>query len=216
MIWLPENSNSNGTSISRFELFADLGLLFRRHKQQDESAAARAQQLAADGAGLPRVRQTSRPRGRWKPCRSRRAWPAMPDAAIRQTPSRSWPLFRIAQLCSTYSCIRVSSAARSSMPADVTRGDVRRRALDAGVKQHQVRIQFRQPRRRERHRLHGEIAVLQKADAVQAAVSRADLVLRADGFLQHLLLEVDALARPVVFFRPRGLAAHGARGAGPP
>ena len=180
------------------EAFAHLRLLFRRHEQQNESAAARAQQLAAEGARLPRVVIQGIHAG----VGNLVAQAALGLPRLVQQFAEGRPIPTAAQnLAALVHALGHFVQQRGPFlhAAGVAGGDIRRRALDAGVKQHQVGVQLREPVRGDGHRLDAKIPVLQKADAVHAAVGRADLVLRADGLLQHVLLDVNALRSQLLF-----------------
>ena len=114
-------------------------------------------------------------------------------------------------LSSTSSFMMRSCRRRVSMSGDVAAGDVGGGAGDAGVEEHQVRLQLGE---------RGSAAAMTGSTAIspsgwnltwlQPAVGRHHLVLRADRLLEHVLLEVDALAGELVL--GRHLAAEGVQG----
>src|SRR6202035_1844754 len=80
---------------------------------------------------------------------------------------------------------------------DLVLGKIGGEARKAGEKHHQRLRKLRAPRRRKDERQDREGAVLVKIDAVEAAIGRPDLILTADVFLEHLLLDADRFAAKV-------------------
>src|SRR6185312_12473690 len=73
-------------------------------------------------------------------------------------------------------------------------GHVGRGAGDAGVDEQQMRTQFGEPPWRQDQWARLDFAIGLEAQVTEAAVGRHRLILRTDGFLQHVLLNVDRFA----------------------
>src|SRR6516162_2295581 len=80
---------------------------------------------------------------------------------------------------------------------DLIAGETWGETREAGKEQHQRLGEFGAPPRRQNEGDHRKAAVGMKIDAIEAAIGGPDLILAADIFLQHLLLDADCFAAEV-------------------
>ena len=74
-----------------------------------------------------------------------------------------------------------------------TENDVVFSTLDARIKKHEMRREFIEPIGRDDHRSHRNFSGSVEGNVVESAVRRVDLILRADGFFQQILFQMNAL-----------------------
>ena len=165
-------------------------LAIRRNHEHHEAGTARAQQLAAERAGAPRIvidpvdRRCARAVGQaslQRPAFVQEL--AKIGRAVRHEASR--PPLRPSRACGHVGCIGFEVV-------DQFLGEVRRDPAAACIEQHQpfLEVAWRraslEAKRRDRERIIGL-----ELDDVHAAVGAGDLVLAADAFLELVLFEVD-------------------------
>src|SRR3984893_1967264 len=176
---------------------ADLSALVRIDQQHHEATAAGAQELAADGAGVA---------------------PGLVDVVdLRVGNARGKLALELPRLMHQFTelaqrCLRIEQDVGGAVDQaadhgqlvlaavhilDLVLGEIGGEAREAGEEHHQRLRKLGAPRRRQNERHHREGAVLVKVDAVKAAIGRPKLVLAADVFLEHLLLNADRFAAEV-------------------
>src|SRR5262249_38412919 len=178
----------------RVQRVADGALSRRRNEQEEESASAGPDELAAEcpgGSGglVERV-----------------------DVGIRDTGTEAsfgQPGFveKLTELQDVPVAAEDGDALVDEIPHDaeltaamVDSGDETVRdggggASDAGVEQHERRGEFVPAVGADRDRCHDDLAVLVEDDLIQTAIGRQHLILRPDGLLQDVLFQMDALHR---------------------
>src|SRR5579862_949084 len=179
------------------QLFADLQTTRGRHKKQEEPASARAGELAAQGARRQRAFVDFLHRG---------VGHLGTEAALQLPVHAHQPpefLDVPPAVQDRHGVIHQGAHLQKLFLAGAEivhecRGDIGSRPLYAGVKKHEARGQRAQPFGGEDHRLHRKLPAPRKADLVEPAIRRLHLVLRADRFLQALLLYMDGLRRELV------------------
>ncbi len=170
-------------------------LLLRPREQQEKTAAARAQQLAADRAHAARGLVELVDLGGRYPVGK----PALVHPALVQEPAEFLDRRR-RRLQHADGFVHQRPHVLQLVLAlvhvvDLGLGDFGGDAGKPGEAQHQVALQRGQPLDRQHDRGHVEGAVLAEGDAIEAAKRRGHLVLRADVLADDFLLDVDRLAR---------------------
>src|SRR5580700_10123762 len=176
---------------------ADQGALVRIDQEHHEAAAAGAQKLAADGTGVaPGLVDVV----------DLRIGDARGELAldlprlVHQLAELAQRRLRIEQDVGG-AVDQAADHAQLVLAAvhilDLVLGEIGGEARKPGEEQHQRLRKLRAPRRRQDERQYREGAVLVKVDAVEAAIGRPDLVLAADVFLEHFLLDADRFAAEV-------------------
>src|SRR5256886_14017104 len=180
------------------ERLTHVGLLRGRHEEQEEPAAPSTDQLAADRTRAPRrviervdvrVRDASAQTALGQP-RFMEELTEFQDVAVAAD-DRDALVHQILH-DSKLAAPVVDSGHKAFR-------DVRRGAFDPRIEQHEVGGELVHAVGADGHRRQRDSAVLMDHNVIQAAVGRQHLILRADGFLQDVLLQVHAFRRQAVF-----------------